>query len=162
MIRLQPSAIVLGQSDLKDYEIRRKQHKYMEGEERSIGKETFTFVQPPLTYQKAIHSKPPSALGNHGDGMPNDSDLTELSPDADAEHSTPTDLMEDQNGHLSMGSHSSPENASTIAPPTSPPKNDLRYVGFDDSLTQFINNNTPQPSSPFGITPLSYVSVIPY
>lgn len=154
MIRLPPSAITLGPSDLKDFEVRQKKHRADEAEK--MRKRANAIVRP-FTFETTIRTKPSSVLDSRDEGIPNAPVSPNSSPYAGAERRSPADLTEDQNGQISIGSHGSPENASAIVPPASPPKLDLQNVGFVAGRTQHARNDTSQSSSPFGMLLIPHV-----
>jgi hypothetical protein len=133
MIRPAPSAIILGPGDLKEFEIRQKQHIYTS---------VRNSVPGPLLYETTIRTKSSSAPSVHGNEK-----LTRSPPES--EHPTPTDLTEDQIRQLSMGYHSSPENTYIEATPISPPKIGPEYAELVEGVTEQGGNDTSELSSPF-------------
>ena len=152
MIRRGPSVLVLGPGDIEDYELRKKWRKRLETERQNKPPKGHSSLQAPSTNQILARGEPPSAAGGRGVAGSSTRGSTGSAPQADTEHSTPSDPTEDQNEHLMTGYTSSPENASVGTLPASLPKNDFQNVGFVEG-----GNYMSQPSSPFSTFPMLYV-----
>jgi hypothetical protein len=150
MIRLPPSAIILGPSDLKDFEIRQKRSRALDAEGESLRTKEYNAERPPLTSQIAASRKSPAAgLRDRGEKGSHAPRSTGSSPEGNINHPTLADLTEDKSEHPVTGYYSSPENGSTGAPLGLASKNDSPNVGFLRGPTQQVGSDTFQPSSPF-------------
>jgi hypothetical protein len=153
MIRLPPSAITLGTSDLKDFECRRRRNPQVEG--RPIDETECSFLRRTLTIQTRCRPTPRSDFGNCGDERSHVAGSTAPSVVMDIEYPTFTDLTEDQDGYLSTGRQSSPENASVGAQPSATSKSELHYIDFVESPMQQAVSGTSEQSTPFGMPAIS-------
>lgn len=151
MIRPAPSVIIVGSGDLKEFEIRQKQHGRLEAAEKPMQTSGHNSTPVPLLYQTAIRTRYSSVYGNRGNEDSLGHGSIGLSPPVESGHSMPAGLTEGQIREISIAYSSSPENTSVGAPPTSPPKFDHEYGSLADSLIQQGGNDTSQPSSHFSI-----------
>jgi len=155
MIRLPASAIILGPSDLKDFETRQRRRLALEADERSV--HTIRCGLRALAIRTVGRPTSDTGLGSRGDEEPPSLGLPGSSRAVDVEYSTVTDLSEDQDGYLSIGLQQSPENASIEAQQSSPPKDEFHYGGFVESPTQQLVADASQRSSPFGSLATSHI-----
>jgi hypothetical protein len=149
MIRLPPSAISLGSTDLRDFETRQRQRQDLEAQGKLMGSKEHSSLQMVLTIRTATHPISHSDLGHSGDGESRGPDSSASSL-TDTEYPTFTDLAEDQDGYRSTGNHSSPENALIISQPSSPFKIEFHSVDFSESPARQTVVDASQPS-PFSI-----------
>lgn len=132
MIRLPPSAIVLGPTDLKDLEIRQTQCQY-------VGRKEQIFLGRALAIQTVVRSSLQTDIRDRGDEESHSPDP----PDTDL-----TNLTDDQDSCLSESRPPSPENATVGTQPSVPFKNGLQHVGSWERPAQQAGVGTT-PSSPF-------------
>lgn len=153
MIRLPPSAITLGTSDLRDFECSQRRNPEVEGS--PIDETKCSFLRHTLTIQTRCRPTPHSDFRNSGDERSHVSGSTAPSGLMDIEYTTFTDLTEDQDGYLPTGRESSPENVSVRAQPSATSKSELHHIDFVDSAMQHAVSGTSQQSTPFGIPAIS-------
>jgi hypothetical protein len=177
MIRLPPSTITLGASDLKDFEIRQQQRKELENKHREstrfevrgeygpsfgllgqcIGLEEDAnelsgarrerYSLRPVLVVQTVNRSKQTPEGHGSEGP-----ILPVSPGTDDNGSdTFPDLTEDDHGYQIVRAPRSPENASADLNHSSPTKDDFHYGGFVESLTRHTVDDASQRSSPFGI-----------
>ena len=151
MIRPAPSSIILGSGDLKQFEIRQKQYMQLKAERKSVEASGHNSTPAPLLYQTSIRTRSFSVRGVRGDEDSLSHGSTGSPPTIDSECPTPAGPTESEIRQISIGYHSSPENASIRALPPSPLKVDHEYAGLPESLVKQRGNDASQQSSPFSI-----------
>lgn len=153
MIRLPPSAITLGSTDLKDFDIRQRQRRDLEAQTERTSSKEHNPLKMLLTIRTATNPTSYSDLGNGDDWKSQDPDSSSLSL-ADTEYPPFTNLAEDQEGYRSAGNPSSPENTLVISQPTSPFKTEFRSVGSGETPPQQPVIAASQQPSPFSMPPI--------
>jgi hypothetical protein len=182
MIRFPPTAIVLGRSDLQEFD-RRQKLREVEAETETVkqqfagfevgGHDGPSFADPKKlrrgtremetvrTHDRAERSTHTRALtlqiitnSSVFNSESGEEPSSSMSSTADAGESTVTDPPVDEHSYVSIRVDVSPENvAFGIDRASSPLKDDFYFGGFTESPTQCTADNTPR-SSLFGTVPL--------
>ncbi|KAG4440403.1 hypothetical protein IFR05_004096 [Cadophora sp. M221] len=143
MIRLPATTIILGRSDLLDYEKRQR----MRGRERDRISETDKLNERLARF--TVRSQPGSNDLGHGNADVEVSD--EYDPESPSQDSTVsqedvsiTNLHEEEHGFVNVEFDLSPENATQETPrPASPSKQDFYFGGFIEDSSPSLTDYTP-------------------
>lgn len=143
MIRLPASAIILGSSDLKDFETRQRQRRDFD----TNGQRSPRLA---LTVQAVLHPKSGVDPGSRGRKDVSVTDSAASIETADGGYAAPADLIEDQDGRVSTEQNYPPENALAEAQAPQQAKDEFHYNASAEDLVPPTVDDAFQQSSPFG------------
>jgi hypothetical protein len=149
MIRLPASAIILGPSDLKDFQSRQTKRQACEVKDKSKDARESKFLHATLTIQTVTCPKSQDDLGSRGNKELPTPRLYVSPEPVDGEYTTVSNLSDDQDRRLQVGQHHSPENVPGEVQPSQPSKDGSQYTDFVESPASQTVEDSLQLSSPF-------------